>query len=194
MKIKLMLAVVIVGLLSGCSSKSNFYQLQSSSSVKSNTTHAIRHTVVGIAEVEVSGYLNKPEIVTRLTEGRLLVHDEDRWADSFPKNIQSVLRYNLSTLLPQYTFLAKPWEEPLDEKYRIYVTIDRFDGNSSGVVVLEGRWSLVNQDDNSVVISHSFKSKKQGDITLDAIVSTQSKLLEQLSREIAKRIRKRGLL
>jgi uncharacterized lipoprotein YmbA len=191
MKIKLMLVAVVVGLLSGCSSKSNFYQLQPSSSTSANTTHAIRHTVVGIAEVEVSGYLNKPEIVTRVNEGRLLVHDEDRWADAFAKNIQSVLRHNLSTLLPKYTFLSKPWDEPIDENYRIYVTIDRFDGDSNGLVVLEGRWSLVNQDDNTVVLSHYFKRKKQGDITLDALVSTQSKLLEELSKEIAKRIRSR---
>jgi len=191
MKLKLLMGILIVGLLSGCSSKSNFYQLQPNSTGSAGSTASMKHTVIGVAEVEVPGYLNKPEMVTRLTEGRIVVHDQERWADAFPNNIQSVLRHNLATLLPQYTFLSYPWEEPLSDRYRIYVTIDRFDGNSAGFVRLEGRWSLVDKEDNSVVLGRSFRSQAQGGESLDALVATQSRLLDRLSREIAVKIRTR---
>ena len=185
------MGILILGLLNGCSSKSNFYQLQPNSVGSAGSAASMKHTVIGVAEVEVPGYLNKPEMVTRLTGGRIVVHDEERWADAFPNNIQSVLRHNLSTLLPRYTFLSYPWEEPLSDRYRIYVTIDRFDGNSAGLVRLEGRWSLVDKEDNRVVLGRSFRSQAQGGESLDALVATQSRLLDRLSREIAAKIRTR---
>jgi uncharacterized lipoprotein YmbA len=147
--------------------------------------------VIGLGEVEVPEYLNKPEMVTRLSAGRITLHDKERWAGSLPKNIQSVLRHSLSAHLPQYTFLSYPWEEPISDRYRIHVTIERFDGDSAGLVTLEGRWSLVDQEENRVLFGEPISYREQGGITLDAIVDTQSSLLEKLSRHIAGKIRSR---
>ena len=178
-------------LLGGCSSKSNFYQLHTSDHVSGNRVHHVKQNVIGVAEVEVAEYLDQPQIVTRLNEGRVNVHEEDRWAGSFPKNIQTVLTQNLSKLLPSYTFLAAPWEEPISDKHRIYLSIERFDGDRNGTVVFDGRWSLVDKEENRVVTGERIRYVEQGGMTLDDMVATQSRLLDRLSRSIAKKVRNR---
>ncbi|SFV59325.1 protein of unknown function DUF330 [hydrothermal vent metagenome] len=192
MKYRLYILFISVGLLLiGCSSKSNFYQLYPKSAQNTNSTKSTKGTVIGIAEVKVAEYLTKSAIVTRMDASRVAIHETDLWAGSFAKNIQSVLTHNIASLLPRYTFLAYPWEEPIDDKYRIYITIDRFDGSQTGKVTLQGRWSVINKEENKVLYSESVNYTAQGGKTLGAIIDTQSKLLEQLSRRIAAKVRTR---
>ena len=188
MKRKLFLMMITLAVLTGCGS-SNFYQLHPNTSENRGTVAHQRGMIIGIAEVEVADYLQKSELMTRMSAGRLQIHNKDVWAGSLAKNVQTVLQQNLSNLLPGRIFLSYPWEEPIDDKYRIYVTIDRFDAYETGNVTLKGRWSLVNKEQNSVRYSESINDSAQGGDTLDAMVTTQSRLLDRLSRRIAVKIR-----
>jgi uncharacterized lipoprotein YmbA len=183
------IALSALVLLTGCSTKSNFYQMHPKAREKSGDSRQNSKVIIGIAKVEVSEYLDKPEIVTRLSAGRLSVHEKERWVGSFAKNLQSVLQHNLSAMLPRYALVAYPWEEPLSDRYRIYLTIDRFDGDAAGMVTLSGRWSLVDREDDRVIIAERINDRLQGGTSLDAIVDTQSRLLYTLSRHIAQRVR-----
>jgi uncharacterized lipoprotein YmbA len=153
-------------------------------------TH-IKRTIVGVAEVGLPEYLDKPEVVTRLSEGRLKMNETDRWAGAFDKNIQSVLTQNLSKLLPNYTFLASPWDEPVEDRYRVYVDVERFDGDLNGTVTLKGRWSLVDKEENRLVTGEKVHYIERGTPTIDGIVTTQSHMIDRLSRNIARKIRGR---
>jgi uncharacterized lipoprotein YmbA len=186
---KITIVLTALLLLAGCTANSSFYQLHPKVKESTQSRSHQKGTVIGIAEGEGSEYLNKPEIVTRLSAGRLSVHEDDRWAGSFPKNLQAVLRHNLATLQPRYTFLSYPWEEPIDDNYRIYVTIDRFDGDAAGLVTLEGRWSLVDRNESKVLFSENIKYAQKGGTSLDAIVDTQSRLLYKLSQRISTKVR-----
>jgi len=196
MKVKYYLILTALLLLTGCSSKSNFYQLHTAQTTPVNKAIQLKHTVIGIAEVDIPEYLDKPEVVTRLSQGRLQVNETERWAGTFDKNIQSVLTQNLSRLLPQYSFMSYPWDEPVKEKYRIYLSIDRFDGDTTtGMVILEGRWTLVNMDDNSVLTGQSIRYHERAALdksgaTIDEMVATQSRILDKLSRLIAGKVRR----
>ena len=191
MKYRYITILLILLVFTGCSSKSNFYQLHPKVQQSQNIKSGMKQTVVGIGEVEVPEYLKKSEVVTRLSAGRVEVHEVDRWAGSFSKNIQSVINDNISRLLPKYIFISHPWEEPISDDYRIYITVNKFDGNNLGKVILEGRWSLVDKESDRVLLSESFTYSETGGITLDEIVDTQSHLLEKLSRRIAQRIAKK---
>jgi uncharacterized lipoprotein YmbA len=190
MKLHYTTLLCAVVLFTGCSSKSNFYQLHSATTPKSSSTNRVKSNIIGIAEVEVPEYLDKPQIITRMNDGRVDIHETERWAGSFPGNIQTVLTHNLSRSLPAYTFLSAPWEEPVTDKYRIYLNIDRFDGDRNGTVVLEGRWSLVDKDENRMLTGEHIYYIEKGGATLDETVTTQSRLLERLSRAIARKIRR----
>jgi uncharacterized lipoprotein YmbA len=185
-----MTAVMI--LLAGCSSKSNFYQLHTPQPYGStkHTTH-LKESVIGIDEVKLADYLDKPQIVTRLSAGQLQLHEEERWVGALDKNIQSNLTRNLSRSLPRYTFLASPWDEPVEDRYRIYVAVEHFDGDVNGTVTLDARWSLVDKEENRLVTGEKVHYVEQGAPTIDGIVTTQSRMIDRLSRQIAKKIRGR---
>jgi len=196
MKSNYYLLLTALLLLSGCSSKSNFYQLHT---VQTNTTNKatnLKHTVIGVAEVDIPEYLDKPEVVTRLSRGRLQVNETERWAGAFDKNIQSVLTENLSMMLSQYSFMSYPWDEPVKEQYRIYLSIEHFDGDTTtGMVRLEGRWTLVNMNDHSVVTGqniryHEYVAMNKRIASMDEMVTMQSQILNKLSRLIAGKVRR----
>ena len=176
--------------MAGCSSKSNFYQLHPSKQISHNGSSHLKSQVIGVDEVHLADYLDKPQIVTRLTSERLRLHEEERWAGALDKNIQSLLTQNLSEALPGYTFLASPWDEPMEDRYRIYVDVDRFDGDTNGTVVFDGRWSLVDKEKNCLVTGEKVRYVKHGSATLDGIVTTQSHIVTRLSREIARKIKR----
>jgi len=188
---QLVLGIVAAAVMAGCSSKSNFYQLHPQTQQNTAQTVHLRGSIVGVAEVEVADYLDKPQIVTRLSKGHLQLHEEERWVGALDKNIQSMLTHDLSKLLPHHTFLASPWEEPIDDRYRIYVKIDRFDGDVNGTVTLNGRWSLTDREENRLIVGEKVHYVAHGSNTLEGIVTTQSKMIDRLSQEIAKKIRGR---
>ena len=196
MKSNYYLLLTALLLLSGCSSKSNFYQLHTVQTSTTNKATNLKHTVIGVAEVDIPEYLDKPEVVTRLSQGRLQVNETERWAGAFDKNIQSVLTENLSMMLSQYSFMSYPWDEPVKEQYRIYLSIEHFDGDTTtGMVRLEGRWTLVNMNDHSVVTGqniryHEYVAMNKRIASMDEMVTMQSQILNKLSRLIAGKVRR----
>ena len=188
---RILLGAVAAVWMTGCSTKSNFYQLHPQQMTHTSSVSHLRSTVIGVDQVQLADYLDKPQIVTRVSQGRLRLHEEDRWAGALDKNIQSVLTRNLSHKLPSYTFLSSPWDEPLEDRYRIYVDVDRFDGDMNGTVTFEGRWSLVDKEQEHIVTGEKVSYVKRGEPTLEGIVSTQSHIVSKLSQDIAKKIQKR---
>ena len=192
MKNYYIVSAVVILLFNGCSSKSHFYQLHPKiKQTKQVQTKYFRQKVIGIAEVSIPEYLDKPQIVTRLSPGKLSLNESERWIGTFDKNIQSVIAKDLAMMLPHYTFLSKPWDEPLEEHYRIYVHITRFDGDiKNGNVVLEGNWRLVDTENGHFVKGEEIHLERHSAVTLDDIVETQSKLLEELSKHIAHKLKR----
>ena len=185
------LSLLLLLLLAGCSSKSEYYRLQPRLMPHHEVRTLHTHNIVGIGEVQVADYLEQKSLTTRLGPGRMKVHQNDLWAGSLNKNIQQVLQANLSQLIPSRTFLSYPWEEPLSDSYRIFVTVDQFDGDSNGTVTLRGHWSLVNQRENRLISGEDFRFTAKGVPGTVGTVETQNRLLERLSRRIASKIRHR---
>jgi len=174
--------------LVGCSSKSNFYQLQPRlSSVKKSTIK--KDKIIAVEDVKVAKYLDKPQVITRINDTQVELHELDRWAGDIDTNIQRVITKNLSSKLRAYSVLAKPIQEPIDERYTLYVSIDRFDGDSNGSVVLNGHWSLVDTQNQSLIKGKKFNYTTHIQIPdIVEIVTAQSKLLDKLSSDIASSI------
>jgi len=189
-RLSLLLLLPALLLLSACSSKSDFYRLHPSQIQRSGSHPLYTRQVLGIGEVQVPDYLEKSAMVTFQNKEQVKIHEEQRWAGSLDKNIQSVLTQNLSALLPHTTVLAYPWNEPLRDRYRLYLSVDHFDGDANGTVTLSGHWSLVDQESDEVTTGESFHYTERGTPDTPGIVATQSRLLERLSRRIAAKVRR----
>jgi len=148
-----LLVLVILSIFSGCGGTSKYYHLYPTIPVKKGS-YSISKRMIGVAEIKLADYIDKPQIVTRKEKALVDIHEKDNWAGDFSKNIQMVVTQNLNRLIKKYTFVALPSEEVTDDKYRLFLTIDRFDGDDS--IKLQGHWSLKNINSSTTVVTKAF--------------------------------------
>jgi uncharacterized lipoprotein YmbA len=176
---------ILIYLFIGCGGVSKYYHLYPTIPAKEGSFKMSRR-VVGVAEVKLADYLDKAEILTQKDGTLVDIHEKENWAGDFAKNIQMVISQNLNRLKGRkYSFVALPAEEVLNDKQRLFITIDRFDSNQEGETTLQGHWSLKNLESGSTKISKIFNYKINSAIDLDSTIEAKSMLLERLSRDIA---------
>ena len=184
---------VLVGC--GSSSPTRFYVLHSwtdSLNMKelqpSNREHCVS---IGVGPVTVADYLDRPQIVTRVTPNEVKLAEFDQWAEPLGQNISRVLANNLSTLLCTKTVVVFPWRGAVPVDYQIEVEILRLDGNLGGNATLEAQWMAFGPREMKKLLA----SKKLGFTEparghdYQALVLAQSRNLEALSRDIAEAIK-----
>jgi uncharacterized lipoprotein YmbA len=187
-----LLIVLYPLLFDGCGGPSKFYHLYPTIPSKEGSFR-VSKKVIGVAEVKLADYIDKPQIITQ-KEGNLMdIHEKESWAGDFGKNIQMVISQNLNRSVDRYHFVSLPSEEVTEDRYRVFVTINRFDSSQDGSVTLEGRWSLKNIDNSSIIVTKAFNytlNRIDNRDKIDSIVETKSLLLEKVSRDIALNIKK----
>ena len=102
-------------LLGGCSSSSptRFYVLRSWSDSMNKKelqpSDRERCVSIGVGPVKVADYLDRPQIVTRVTPNEVKIAEFDQWAEPLGQNISRVLADNLSALLCTKVVVVFPW-------------------------------------------------------------------------------------
>jgi hypothetical protein len=98
---------MVVGLMllaacaTGTSAPSRFYVLAPLEAPEAEPQLAPgeRCLAIGIGPVEIPAYLDRPQIVTRLSNNELNLAEFDKWAEPLRDNLIRVLAENISSLL-----------------------------------------------------------------------------------------------
>jgi hypothetical protein len=180
--------------LAGCASSapSRFYVLSplASTKVESQALKDEGCIALGVGPVELPAYLDRPQIVTRVSENELNLAEFDKWAEPLKDNFSRVLVENLSTLLCADAISIFPWKGPTPIDYRIEVTVIRMDGNVGGNASLVARWAIFRENDRKMLLARqSSFSRLLSSEGYKALVSAQSRAIADLSREIAEAIK-----
>jgi len=180
--------------LAGCASSapSRFYVLSplASSKAESQVLKDEGCIVLGVGPVELPAYLDRPQIVTRVSENELNLAEFDKWAEPLKDNFSRVLVENLSTLLCADAISIFPWKGPIPSDYRVEVTVIRMDGNVGGNASLVARWAIFRENDRKMLLTRqSSFSEPLSSQGYKALVSAQSRAIADLSREIAEAIK-----
>lgn len=190
--------VVILGcslmILGGCATTepSRFYLLHpiASSEQEAQVVKEERGVTVVVGPVELPEYLDRPQIVTRVGKNELMLAEFDQWAESLNPNILRVLAENLSILLSTDWIFMYPWTRSSKIDYQIELLVIRFDGTLGDSVILDALWAILKGDSREVLLtSKSTLKQSTGEQGYSALVSAKSKVLADLSREIADAIR-----
>ena len=64
---------------------------------------------LGIGPVKLPGYLDREQLVTRVSQNRFQVSENDRWAEPLTENFIRVLMENLTALAPAARLVTYPW-------------------------------------------------------------------------------------
>jgi uncharacterized protein len=145
-----------------------------------------RRGTIGIGPVELPVYLDRQQIITRVSANELHLAGFDEWAEPLGDNFTRVLVENLSVLLSKNLFTIFPFRGSESIDYQIQVEVIRFDGSLAGDASLLVRWTIFGEDDKKSLLTRksSFKEATGGP-DYEALVAAQSRTIEALSREIA---------
>jgi len=150
---RLGLALLLLGILFGCANSrpSRFYVLtpQTDSAKAEGATPLRARLLVAVGPVEFPGYLDRPQIVTRVGPNQLELAEFDRWAESLKLGFSGVLVDNLSRRLADMSIAVVRWETSVaSSEYQVAVRVERFDRGADQHVVLDVRWAVLGESRN----------------------------------------------
>lgn len=182
-KLYLILPLLLITACIGVSQSAKFYSLQTLKSGEFINNKA--KFSVGIDEISLAEYLDKPQIVTvKSNMIELDVSEFNRWSESLSTMIQRVMAEDLGYYLPNA--VIKPQISLREDfKYTIQIELNKFDGQWNEKASLEAWWSIADSSGN--VIKQQ-KTTLSAPLTTgyDNLVKVQSQLLSELAEIIAK--------
>jgi uncharacterized lipoprotein YmbA len=185
----LLALVVCLSACAGKSASSKFYVL---SPLPQSKLSAAEGTVIGVFPVAMPDYLDRPQIVTRVSENEIKLDEFSRWAEPLKENFYTILVENLSTLLNSEKIVKMAQNLEIPVTLLVGVEVVQFDGTLGGEVVLNVKWGLFAEEGKKLLLTKrsSFR-EPTGAATYEALVAAQSRAVAALGREIAEAIRTR---
>lgn len=192
---RVVLAMVSAVLLAGCvtmsSPNSQLYTLSASNGESAQTAdgNGADLAVLAVGPVDLPDYLRRPQIVSREGENRIKVAEFDRWAAPLNEQVERVLAENLGGRV-QNMVVVNYREQRFRPRYRVTMSIERFERQASGNVQLVGRWTLADADTGKALLTRrdSFTVPIQGQ-GYEGTVAALSKALSQLADAVAGALR-----
>jgi uncharacterized lipoprotein YmbA len=195
--VPLVLAVVIPGCanLGSGTAKSRYYVLSPASPPAAQgaaapaATLAAPGPIVGVGPVEIPGYLDRPQMVTRTESTEITLEEFHRWAEPLGDMTARVLAQDIALSLPGSRTLLHPWGAAETVDARVQVTILRLDGFKGKDAVLEAAWLLSRGKGAPLLVRRSVLTETIGPDTYEALVAAWSRALAALGKEIAAAVR-----
>ena len=162
-----------------------------------STTTMRQGIALVVGPVELPGYLDRPQIVTRASGNQLEIEEFDRWGGRLQENFTAVLVEVLSAELETDRIAAHPSSSPLRVDFQVTVNVTKFDTDEAGRSILEARWSIVDARRQTVLVTA--RSVLRQDIAATpgvvgpsvdyhALAAAMSRNVAALGREVAKQI------
>ncbi len=146
--------------------------------------------LVSLDPVEIPQYLNRPQIVTHVDGVEYQLDEFNQWLEPLSDTLTRVIAENLAEMLGDLPIDVISMERPVETDFSITVQILRLDGKPGKEMVLIARWTLFDQTENVLSLTERFfGQEKMADDSYESLVSSQNRLIESLSREIADNIR-----
>ena len=110
------------------------------------------HTVaIGLGPISVPRYLDRPEVVTRLTDTEFSVSETDRWGEPLDTSVSRVLAQDLSSELPRLEVVPFPWSKKTQIDYRVSVEFLRLERTADGKADVQAIWTVRKELDDKLV-------------------------------------------
>jgi uncharacterized lipoprotein YmbA len=97
---------------------------------------------IGVGPVHLPGYLDQDQIVTRISQNRFTLSDDNRWAEPLEDNMGHVLAQNLSMLLQNDQVSLNRWPGRQRPIYQLEIDVLSFETDTAGRAQLVARWFL----------------------------------------------------
>jgi uncharacterized lipoprotein YmbA len=150
-----------------------------------------RPLTIGLGPITIPAYVNRPEVVTRISDSELGVSDTDRWGEHLDTNVARVLASDLAGQLGTQEILAYPWRSHAPIDYAVSVAFQRFERTADGHVVVHANWTIRNGKDDRIIQTGSTTIDDPSGPDDASASQALSRGLAQVSRDIAQVIASR---
>ncbi len=149
--------------------------------------------VIGVGPLELPEYLDRLDLVTRISPNRIMVNANHRWAAPLRSEVLRVLVHDLALQTRARQVLSYPWDSRFEPDLRISLQIQAFEGIRGGKVRLRAAWSLTPaQADQPALQRVSDIEQSTAGGSFEDLVAAMGKVLGRLSMEIAAGVAKAG--
>ena len=149
--------------------------------------------MLGIGPLSIPDYLNRSQIVTRDVDAQMRVDDFSRWTEPLADSMHRIISTDVDNLLHGVVVVMYPYDAVVRSHldYRLVGDVNRFDADSSGLVVLEIQWAIVDTEANLLVPVRRNRYQAQMVTSGDfgAMVAAMNDVLSQFSRDVAGRLK-----
>jgi len=140
---------------------------------------------IGIGPVVLPKYSDRLNIVTAGGPQRVVLTEDNVWAEPLTEAVTRVLAENLSALLATDRVHVQPWPQGAVD-YRVSVNVLRLTGALKGQAEVQALWSVYAGD--KLVVARRTDLERPAGETYDTYVAALSDMFADLSQEIAKAI------
>ncbi len=154
----------------------------------------VRPEGVVVGPVEIPAYLDRPQMIEKRKEDRLVISEMHRWAEPIDRAIERVIAVDL-TRLSNGDFEACPFSQNLRRcqahpVLRVLISVYSFEAREDGRVVLDARWRIMSPGLRSKVLDrHVCFSKMAKNVTFDNLPGVMDALIAQLTKDILSGLR-----
>ncbi|MCH9696646.1 MAG: PqiC family protein [Gammaproteobacteria bacterium] len=174
---------------SGCtgSQSSHFHILTSPALTVDSQLNRVKNTLkrVGIRRIQLPGYLNRPQIVTRSFDNELTISSSHQWAEPLSESILRVITDQLSRRLPTIHVSSFPWSGSQTQDVEIAVQFLQFEIVDQTTCVMDVKWTLFTVDDSNGISYQETLLLPVDQNGYQQYVAVQSEVLARLSAKIA---------
>lgn len=144
---------------------------------------------LGVLPAQVPRYLDRPQLVTGPPGNEVVLEDLDRWAEPLAEGITRVLVVNLESHLAGVRVERLPWPNGEEPDLHVRFLLLGLHGSPGGKAVLEARWAIAKPNLGEVLARRTRHEVDLGPGAQGAVVQAWSRLLGNVSAEIAAAIR-----
>ncbi len=141
--------------------------------------------VVGVLPVEVPGWIDRPQITSRVAGSQVAADEFARWGEPIAKGVERVVAENLAALLPGRRVVSAPWAGYEPVVHKVDLTVTELARQADGTVLLEARWAIIGRDRATLVQRRASHRSGAAAAGAAGLVEAESQVLEALSRDIA---------
>ncbi len=162
----------------GRSTPTNYYMLESSTSPA--RADDLPRKSLRVAQVEVAGYLNRNNIVSRVKgQSRLILAEFHLWAEPVGSGVRRVVEEILTPALRQDGVNVLPGSSESGSDYLLLLDVQRLDGNFNDMAVLECKWALLDKNDKPIERGIFSAEEMVGGADYNVLVNTESRLVRE---------------
>ncbi|MDD4556909.1 MAG: PqiC family protein [Alphaproteobacteria bacterium] len=174
----------------GTSQPTNFYALTVALPKEDkDIVYGHKDKIIAVDQVIIPAYLQRMQIVTKSPDGlEVQINEFNRWVEPLSDSTQRVLTDDLSYYL-QGAFVKNSFSNRMPYDYRIFVEVNKIDAVRGEKIYFGVNWGIADKKNKSLYNERKIYEAELAN-SYEDLARKQSKLLDELAKDIAKRMRK----